>query len=260
MADGNDYLDGAGGNDTLIGGSGFDTFYGRSGNDLLDGSGGDAAGGAAPFGSYFEGNDGNDTLLGGAGNDTFFDYEGADSFSGGAGNDSFQYVSYYNGDDTFTGGGGIDRYQLLAYSGYTDPFQTEITDFAGGAGGDVVDLSYTLNNWLSGYTGDNPFVSGFTKLVDDGAGNALLQIDYNGAAGGGNYVTVLKFDGRAISEFTSDNFIANGQNLQPNGAPGVTIDDDDTGHSLNGTSNNDTIHGNGGNDSICRAGRGQHYG
>jgi Ca2+-binding RTX toxin-like protein len=67
------------------------------------------------------------TIVGSGYNDTIFGGAGVDVFFGGAGN------------DTITGGGGAD---VFHFNGGVDT----VTDFAAGAGGDVIDISSTGNS------------------------------------------------------------------------------------------------------------------
>jgi len=79
-----------------------------------------------------------------------------------------------------------DTYQLLWHNG---SLRSEITDFESGASGDVIDLSWTLKHALTGYVGGtirSPLAS--CRLINDGSGNTLLQIDSNGTVGGAEWV------------------------------------------------------------------------
>ena len=113
--------------------------------------------------------------------------------------DFFRYVSYYSETNTYTGGTGIDTYQLVWSPSWG---ASDVTDFAAGAGGDVIDIS---NIGLSGSVyASNPFLHGYMQVVDDGFGNTLLQIDYDSAGGAYGFQTALKLDDKAIKQLTTD--------------------------------------------------------
>ena len=185
-------------------------------------------------------------MRGGAGNDSFYDNEGADSFIGNGGNDYFQLVDYGDLPDVFSGGAGQDTYQLYAYNG-TSAFPSEITDFQAGIGGDVIEMSNTVSYFQNWNYSTNPFLGEFIQLVDDGSGNTLLRVDYDGAGASYAMHTILKLDGVAAASFTRDNF---SPSWSPTSNTGIVIIDDDIGHTLNGTGDGDTIIGNGGNEAI----------
>ena len=163
-----DDISGLGGNDTLNGSDGSDFLDGGAGDDTLNGEGDD---------DTLYDTSGLNLLDGGAGNDTLLSYSPTSGqiLIGGAGNDRFLLLSA-NGS-TLTGGSGIDTYELDA--GRTG---NVITDFAAGAGGDVIDVTYLLR-YLAGYSGPNPFGTGHLLVQQSGA-DTLLRIDPDGAAGG----------------------------------------------------------------------------
>jgi len=140
-----------------------------------------------------------------------------------------------------SGGAGSDTYSFN--HGERWPLVT-ITDFATGAGGDVLDLfsfSYSL-------AAGNPFgVAGHARLVQDGS-RVLFQFDLDGAAGPKAFETRIVFENTSVAGFSADNFT---DGARPDGA--------ETGLSLTGTSGadrilagrlDDTVRGGAGNDDL----------
>lgn len=279
--DGSDVVIAGAGKDTVVGGAGNDTLKGDQGDDSLDGSDGDDVlySGSSSYDS--EGNSA-DTLVGGLGNDTFY-ANAKDSLSGGAGNDYFSLqltsstggsAEGNDGDDTFemyysysgnkfsiTGGSGSDLYKLTANAG-----SFVVSDFATGAGGDVIDVTDLLNtsaNNAKGYVGGNPFAStqGYLVLEQSGA-DVLLKFDVDGVSGTGTSSTVMILKNVTKSSLTADNFV---DRLNPDGSTiaNLTITGTSGADSLPlaGTASvtnyaNDTIAGLAGNDKIL--GKGGH--
>ncbi|NDE55064.1 MAG: calcium-binding protein, partial [Actinobacteria bacterium] len=245
-------LDGGADNDVLTAdgqsysgyGQVFITMRGGTGNDslsLTDSNAGKQASGTAQYGvsqAVLEGGEGNDTL----------------SASGAL-------------QVTLTGGSGVDRFMLTAQQWYTmkagnlnvsteagtvtvQAKPVEISDFAVGATGDVLDYSDLLRNASLTYNGSNPFfASGYLKLTQQGA-DTLLQFDEDGST-----VTTASLQTLAVlknvqaSQLIAANF---NPNFPPDGNPtppqptvGTPGDD-----SLTGTSGNDSIDGLAGNDLI----------
>ncbi len=276
---GDDYLDGGTENDQLYGDTGADTLIGGDGNDRLEARG---------AGSSLDGGEGNDqlynfatsgtaTLVGGGGNDTLRASTSNsainETLSGGADDDRIEYVGLYSSDtvdagtgndtvllygytnsgqvSTLTLGDGQDTIGFFASNPQLNVQHATVTDFATGAGGDRLDLTFILSN-LTGYGGTNPFGSGFLQLVADGV-DTLLQVDANGATGGSSWTTLFRFQNTAPGDFTADNFTPAwptdgsapaGQNIV--GTPG----NDQGLTQIVGTLGDDTIDGLGGNDSI----------
>ncbi len=258
--DGNDVLDGNFGADTLNGDAGNDTLTGGSGGDTLNGGSGDdtliADDGASGPANTLNGGADNDTLDnsnshsaatldGGTGNDTIHAsiFSGVvDTITGGDGNDTITNVGL-NSSDTVNAGIGNDTVEFygLNASGFNstitlgtgqdtvgfghDPDLTvsyaTITDFATGAVGDKIDLDRILNK-LTGYTGDNPFTSGFLRLVQFDSDTTLLQVDGDGTANGGTFTTLFTLDNTTASAFTSANFTPSGFTPYVNVAPTLT--------------------------------------
>ena len=98
---------------------------------------------------------------------------------------------------TLTLGDGQDTLILASQGG-----PITVTDFDVAA--DNVDITGILNS-LTGYPGTNPFGSGHLRLVQDGE-QTLLQVDFNGATGGGSFQTLVIFQNTTATELTGDNF------------------------------------------------------
>jgi Ca2+-binding RTX toxin-like protein len=83
-------------------------------------------------------------------------------------------------------------------------------DFQAGAGGDNLELDQYLNSVLDHFhKGDDPFASGFLRLVDghtaDGREAAVLEIDMDGAHKGATWEKLAVFIGVSAADLTSDN-------------------------------------------------------
>ncbi|WP_432472983.1 VCBS domain-containing protein [Amphritea sp. HPY] len=243
-----DYLYGGDGNDTLTGGEGGSTLQGDKGNDVL-------TGGSGADNIYADTDSGyTETIDAGAGNDRVYDvgYYGSDSVDLGSGDDyvriRVQGNSTYQGTPTLTLGTGQDEVDFL-YSNFSQYAFTTITDFETGAGGDIINLDYILNNRLTGWDGSvNPFnaTAGFLQLIQSGT-DTLLQIDTNGS--GDSYMTAVVFENVEVSSFTSDNF-SPAWPLNGSVQTGETIEGTAAGETLYGTIGADTIDALEGNDWI----------
>jgi VCBS repeat-containing protein len=134
--------------------------------------------------------DGNLVLLGGG---------GADSLVGGAGSDTLRGSG---GNDTLTGGAGSDvfDYDALADRGTAGD---RITDFATGAGGDVLDLADILDSF-AGYDGTNAISGGYLRFAASGA-NTLVQVDSDG--GGNSFVTLATLNNAAMTVADTANYV-----------------------------------------------------
>lgn len=247
--DGNDRLTTRDTDDTLTGGAGDDALTvslfsaarsvldGGSGNDTLQAYA--SRDGAA---NRLDGGDGNDfidygsdalsdrsTLLGGAGDDTFSVMATDVVIDAGSGNDVVDL--YYDGDlfptwGTITLGEGRDTIVLTTSTGtgYDLELVPVVTDFAAGAGGDVLALGE-----LTGGTDANPFVSG--QLVFSAEGGEIVLRSGAGAE--------MRFLGLDVGALTADNIAAG---YDPNG--------DFVVRDLRGTAGADTLAGADGNDTL----------
>ena len=186
---GSDNIGGDEGDDTISGDEGQDTLRGDAGDDVLDGGEGD---------DDLRGGAGNDEMIGGLGDDYFYDYRGYNTMDGGEGADLFANLSigFDGGQTTATGGAGRDTFDsdpdayYYASLGQTGYLPDIVTDFAAGAGGDILDMRswerYSFSGWD---TETNPFTGGFIRFLQadaDGDGLAddvLVQGDYDGLAG-----------------------------------------------------------------------------
>ena len=69
--------------------------------------------------------------------------------------------------------------EIYQYAGFNAYSQATITDF--NVAEDQIQFDSYLSQQLQGWDGaSNPFGAGFLRLIDDGNGNALFQVDTNG--------------------------------------------------------------------------------
>ena len=216
--DGDDFIYAYGSDSTLTGGVGDDLLFlagpanlvsGDDGNDTINGYA--SAGNHTLFGGagddLIDARGPNNLIAGGTGNDVINSY-GISSVAGDDGDDQFYVL---RGADTLSGGAGIDTYRFASATNST------VTDFTAGAGGDVIDLSYLLQ-FLSGYSGPNPFGSGHLRLVQSGADTAL-EIDPDGTANGSVWYPVATLQGVTAASLTAENL----GGYDPGGAVPVAI-------------------------------------
>ncbi|MCR6660025.1 MAG: calcium-binding protein [Asticcacaulis sp.] len=198
---GADFLYGGMGNDTLNGGDGIDFLNGEFGEDILNGGDGDDWLIDTHGANKYYGGSGNDHItaysdsLGslvdaGSGNDDVTLYEGNVTVNLGAGDDTILFFGF-NGGLIMSGGAGRDTYDPYT-SFYTD--DTVITDFRGGASGDVIKLGDLLS--AEHWSGTNPFADGFLRLAQFGK-DVLLQLQGS---------TIITLQNVNIASLTSANF------------------------------------------------------
>ncbi|MHC5747902.1 MAG: hypothetical protein ACYTXT_39825, partial [Nostoc sp.] len=284
---GNDILRGGSGNDTLIGGIGDDVIWDNSdltGDNLLSGGDGNDSLDASPIliglgniGYNFSGYvSGNNTLNGGAGDDTlsagfstgdnllsggdgndsldargFYDFEfgvfgtsGNNTLDGGAGNDTLN-INYASGNNLLKGDDGNDYLSASRkdYIGGYAPTGNNTLD--GGAGNDTLDVDSSLgDNLLSGGDGNDSFYvssansydsssSNFvTQTVDGGIGEDLLSANYGGSGG----ITTTFNATTNIGSITAGKDRVSYKSIER--------------LNISGTSSNDNIVGNDGNDTL----------
>ena len=281
-AGGNDELIGLAGADRLFGDDGDDRLDGGSGNDELQGGAGNDH-----LTDYFDdnvlrGGDGNDTLEAGSngrnslygdtGNDSLSLRQGSGLLDGGAGDDQIavvlsgsdpgpQTVEVRGGEgyDTIrlgidsaaagvsiAGGGGRDTYVL----GPLGQGAAVVTDFAAGAGGDLIDASAAMR-----FTTGNPFAAtGSLRMLQRGA-DAVLQARPDTAGTAWQDVLVLRNLDQA--RLTPANFAFG---FNPDGSTAGLVQTGTAGadrfaggwldDSIDGAGGNDVLYGSMGNDRL----------
>ena len=172
----------------------------------------------------------NDTITGTAADELLFGAKGDDLISGGGGND---YIWGGEGIDTLTGGGGRDRFAFHAIWETGDT----ITDFQGGAFGDVIDLSVIAAryDWSSSL---DLFANGYVRFLQDGA-DVWVQVDPDG--GGAEFVDLTRLSNVNASSLGAANLLTElsaGQNLTPPLTPPAT----GAGDTLTGTEFDDVLY------------------
>ena len=155
----------------------------------------------------------------------------------GSGRDTFTLGS----TNTVTGGAGVDTYKFTASS-----HDNIITDFAAGAGGDLIDATYLLQT-VPSYPGTgNPFGTGHLRLIQDGA-DTKLQLDFDGAGTNNDFVTVATLLSVPLSAINAHNFASMyvvGTEADDTLAGGLGVD------TLDAKAGNDTLDGGWGGDTM----------
>ncbi|MFY7932764.1 MAG: Calx-beta domain-containing protein [Microcystis aeruginosa] len=244
-------------NDSLLGGSGNDpNVSGGKGNDTVVGNGGD---------DVLYGDDDNDLVYGGEGRDTVYGGDGVDTLYGNPGNNVLyggedkdllyggndaDTIYGENHDDTLYGNGGNDS--LFGGNG--------ADNLDGGDGNDDLDSGEGNDSLFGGAGDDRLFSSNGNDTVDGGAGTDTYSIDFSGSpvfmtydtvTGNGTVITGNKVDTLISIERcnlfgTEDNdFILGGWGSD---SYNFSLTFRDGG--LRGNDGDDTIDGNGGNDSL----------
>ena len=214
---GDDIIYGGGGDDILVGGSGDDVLFGGKGDDILIGDGFDSSAELAShmgttvgdltfdkvadyvvqnsdeLGAMGSGNDilhggeGDDLLLGGGGNDILNGGLGDDILYGGTGNDT---LTGGKGDDILHGGTGSDTFTWLK----GDDGHDVIKDF-NAEEGDRIDLSDLLG-------GITESLENYLQVIDDGKGNAVIEISTSGQIMNGANVSIT-VEGSSVADINS---------------------------------------------------------
>ncbi len=252
--------------------AGGQTLYGFEGNDTLNGS---------AFNDELFGGAGNDALNGGAGDDTLHGEGGADTYDGGAGDDIFVgyggsgFPIFKGGDghDTIVAskdnltlriaqfsdieaisGNGYDNFDINLFTGI-DLTNVQVDGvasfvitgsytFVGTAGDDLV-LSGSGTQTVDGGAGDDLFVTGTGDSFDGGDGNDTLDIKSNSSASSTvDFSTgLVTWAGGDTASFSNvENIVANWQTQ--------TIFGDDANNVFDAGSDDDELHGAGGNDTL----------
>ncbi|GBE75973.1 hypothetical protein myaer87_32000 [Microcystis aeruginosa NIES-87] len=244
-------------NDSLLGGGGNDpNVSGGKGNDTVVGNGGD---------DILYGDDDNDLVYGGEGRDTLYGGDGVDTLYGDPGNN----VLYggedkdllYGGNDADTIYGENHDDTLYGNGGNDDLFGGNGADnLDGGDGNDDLDSGEGNDSLFGGAGDDRLFSSNGNDTVDGGAGTDTYSIDFSGspvfmtydtATGNGTVISGNKVDTLISIERcnlfgTEDNdFILGGWGSD---SYNFSLTFRDGG--LRGNDGDDTIDGNGGNDSL----------
>jgi len=148
------------------------------------------------------GGDGNDTLHGDVVEAFGVPASGEDSVSGGIGDD---FLDGGGGPDTLAGGDGRDTFHFHNLGDGVDT----VTDFAVGAGGDVLDVADLLFGFTNGVSDLDDFVQ-----CEVTGGNTTVKVDADGAAGGAAFTDVCVLTGVTT---TLTDLVAGG-NIEPSGA------------------------------------------
>lgn len=257
-----DQIDGGLGDDIIRGGDGDDILSDAFGNDIFEaGAGNDTISifrPALPEGLPFlseavsiDAGDGDDFVRFEMGRRPFGQFttrEVALTIDLGSGDDHME-LPYLIPGTRLTLGAGADRVALgqlyLAVSSSGTPLA--ISDFAAGAGGDVLELDRAITVGAGWNGTSNPFATGHLRLQQSGA-DTLVLFDYDGNASGTEIHTLVRLSNVAASSLTAFNF----GGYAPNGSPSFyTVGGGTAGNDiLFGSNASDTINGGAGNDRI----------
>ncbi len=240
--------DSAGGNDSIFGNGGDDdisvlrTVDMAASTILLSGGDGDDS---IRFDGYLRDND-VVTLNGGAGRDTIYSTTASRTTIDAGTDDDHLYIGTLSGSYAVSLGTGIDTLELASTSGeFPVAGAITVSDFAAGAGGDVLDVWLWASSALTNITTYlNPFSDGHLRLIQSGV-DTLLQADRDG--GSDSFTTVMTFQNATAAAFTADNGIFYDPSGRVSGLIIAGYEDEDA---LIGGNYADLLRGNGGNDTI----------
>jgi Ca2+-binding RTX toxin-like protein len=214
-----------------------------------------------------------DAIVGTAGPDTINTTETTGSIDAGGGGDSIS-VWASNGSVLPINAGDGDDYIAIQIDSRAAPmdialtlgtgrdtiklYQTQrpinVTDFATGALGDVVDFRYVLDQWVNGWDShSNPFkTGGYFRLMQVGA-DTVLQIDRHNFGQVGTWADWMVFRNTSAGSFTAENFGGAAPDGSP--APKLVIQGTAAADALNDGYGNDELYGGAGDD-VLTAGPG----
>ena len=184
--------------------------------------------------------DPNDVLTGTARDDMLLGGKRADEISAGAGND---YVWGGAGGDKLTGGYGSDRFAYNSLGEASDV----ITDFRGGNGGDILDLSVIAARY--GWERGDQIANGYLRFVQSGA-DVQVQVDRDG--GGNDLTTLVTLENIHSSQLGAGNLrLSLSQAVAPPALdPETTLRGTEAADVLRGSIDTDRMIGGGGSDKL----------
>jgi Ca2+-binding RTX toxin-like protein len=256
-----DYLYGGANNDTLVSGAGDDTLDGGDGQLVAFASGGNDLVVTSAYyytasGHYVDAGAGNDTvnvggsstIFGGDGDDRIVLHDDGNQVDAGAGNDAVDLEEWSGNHATgvITLGSGADVVELSLRAREAGRAVASLTDFSV-ADGDRLDLTSVLGRLQElGFDMNNPFTSGWLRLVPTGTGGTLVQADLTGPANEGQWIDIAQLDGVLPAALGPASFV---YDLAPLGDTAARVLDGGAGNdSVVGADGHDSLSGAGGND------------